>query len=188
MVHSHTFAEQCHIWPLVAPAPPPGGKEQGAQCGNSGDNRQAQRVPSPTNDRPETLWMTASGENRAEPSPRGGDADGSPQAKVEGVSARGEQDLRCQSVLPPPRRLQDDYDDVTRRRTTMVERGNGQVVGSTHRHRSRTMPHRPPRGECENCSKPNAMQARLNIAEAKHNLFKQRWRYHHWHRHLQVTI
>lgn len=117
-------------------SPPPGGKERGAQCGNSGDNRQAQRVSSPTNARPETLWKTASGENRAEPSPRGGDADESPQAKVEGVSARGEQDLRCQSVLPPPRRLQDDYDDVTRARATMVERGNGQVVGSTHHHRS----------------------------------------------------
>lgn len=147
MVHSHTFAEQCHIWQPAAPSPP-GGKEQGhAVC------RFRRQPASPAGSRlllcptMETIWMNApQGENRAEPSPRGGDADGSPQAKVEGVSARGEQDLRCQSVLPPPRRLQDDYDDATRTIATMVERGNGQVVGITHRHRSSTTPHQPPRG------------------------------------------
>ena len=65
MAHSHTFDEQWHIRPLATP-PTTKAARLGTQCGNSGDNRQARRVQTPTNAQPETIWMNAGGENRAE--------------------------------------------------------------------------------------------------------------------------
>ena len=58
MVHSHTFDEQWHILKLATP-PTTRAARMGTQCGNTGDNRQAKRVPTPTYARPETLCMNA---------------------------------------------------------------------------------------------------------------------------------
>ena len=58
MAHSYTFDEQWNIRQLAAP-PTTKAERLGTQCGNTGNNRQAKRVPTPTYARPETLCMNA---------------------------------------------------------------------------------------------------------------------------------